>query len=134
MVGRVQFSVKTAGEKKEYMAPAIPAMKEKGPAIDGEASSQEHGGEMTDEPWKSPNAPMGSKAMAKAIEDAVAKGIAEGLKKAAPVEKVAVTKDAEKVEKPESKQVMTEEQRKVRKSEGYRFGESYQDIVFGGAR
>lgn len=132
MVGRVQFSVKMAdGEKKlQYAAPMV---KEQAPMVDDEASSKEHGGNMTDTPWTAPGAPAG-KAMAKMIADAVAKGIEDGVKKVS-TPTVKVEKTEEKIEKkPESKQVMTPEQRQIRKSEGYRFGESYQDIVFGGAR
>ena len=105
MVGRVQFAVKGVEASKAFPAVA-PDEEEKKPAM----------------PWDEAK-------MSKAVEDAVTKALAA--QKTEKIEKV-----AEKVvEKPESKQVMTDEQRQVRKSQGYRFGESYSDVVFGnGAR
>jgi hypothetical protein len=103
MVGRVQFAVKAAP-----MAPAAPAV--------------------ADEDDKQLPAFM------KSIEDAIAKGIETAVAKvAAPVAApVAVAKAevAAPVVAPASKQVVTAEQREVRKGQGYRFGESFENVVF----
>jgi hypothetical protein len=129
MVGRVQFSVKAA-----YAAPK----KEMAPSIADEAQAEEHAGKPTDTPWASPNAPM-----AKAIADAVEAGVAKALKnmepmapKPAEMKKVEKTegKDEKPAARPESKQVMTDEQRAIRKNAGYRFGESFANVVFEAGR
>ena len=74
--------------------------------------------------------PWDTAQMKKDIEDSVAKGIAEGLKKAEPIAKAAEPVKA--AEKPASKQVDLDETAvKVRKSNGYRFGADYTNICFG---
>jgi hypothetical protein len=109
MVGRVQFSVKGT-EKASYAAPAV-------------ADGDEDDAKM---PWEK------SAAAKAAFDAAVAKAVAAEVAKAAPVAKIEKTAEpVAKAEKPESKQVMTPEQREVRKNQGYRFGESYADVVFG---
>lgn len=102
MVGRVQFSVKgVAAAKASYSAPAV----------DGDEDDKK-------------DMPAFMKSQAD-FDAAVAKAVEAAIAKQAPVAKV------EKAEKPESKQVMTAEQREVRKGQGYRFGETYTDVVFG---
>lgn len=105
MVGRVQFSVKDTA-KASYAAPAV---------ADGD---EDDAAKM---PWE-------KSATAKAAFDAaVAKAVEAAIAKQAPVAK---TEKVEKAEKPESRQVMTAEQREVRKGQGYRFGESFENVVF----
>jgi len=113
MVGKVQFSVKAADASLTKAGAPMVAPDEEKPV----------------EPEK-PKMPWDDMKMAKSIEDAVAKGIAEGLKKAAPVAKAENVEKAEGKAAPESKQVQTDEQRAVRKSAGYRFGESFENVVF----
>lgn len=102
MVGKVQFSVKGT----EKAAPVVPGV---APAVDEEEGKL---------PWMK---------SVEAFNAAVAKAVAAEVAKtavAAPVVKV------EKTEVPASKQVMTEEQKQVRKSAGYRMGESFENVVF----
>lgn len=102
MVGKVQFSVK--GVEKAGAAPVIAEDEKEKPVMPP----------FMDE-MKSLLKAQGEQI--EALKAEIAKG--------APVTKV------EKSEKPESKQVLTDEQRQVRKSQGYRFGESFEDVVFG---
>lgn len=106
MVGRVQFSVKGT-EKASYAAPAVA----------GEPDEDD-----AKMPWEK------SAAAKAAFDAAVAKAVEAAVAKAAPVTKAT---PVEKAEKPESKQVMTAEQREVRKGQGYRFGETFENVVFG---
>jgi hypothetical protein len=111
MVGKVQFSIKAAVPQTvapavhdEAMAPAAPAK----PAAQAM-------------PWD-------EQKMSKTIADAVAKGIEDGLSKAAPITKVVKAEDVKPVV-PASKQVELDEV-KIRKDSGYRFGQSFENIVF----
>lgn len=108
MVGRVQFSVKgVEAAKASYAAPAVA----------GEPDEDD-----AKMPWEK------SAAAKAAFDAAVAKAVEAAVAKAAPVAKAT---PVEKAEKPESKQVMTAEQREVRKGQGYRFGETFENVVFG---
>lgn len=101
MVGKVQFSVKAAVPQT-----VAPAVHDEAQAPGAPAAAQKM-------PWDE---------MKSAIAD-IAKDVAT-LKIAAPVNKIV------KAEVPASKQVETDEH-KVRKDSGYRFGQSFEDIVFG---
>jgi hypothetical protein len=107
MVGRVQFSVKGAAKAAPMVA-------------DGE--TEPDADDAAKMPWEKSLKSL--EATVKAQSEQIA-----ALKSALPTP-VVKTED----KKPESKQVMTDEQRQVRKSAGYRFGESFEDVVFGPAR
>lgn len=112
MVGKVQFSIKGT-------AKAAPAVDPEDAADGGADEATE--GKM---PWMKALKAQGEQFAAQI----------EGLKKAltpAPVVKVEKTEgEVKKPVAPESKQVMTDEQRAVRKSAGYRFGEDFTNVVF----
>lgn len=105
MVGRVQFAVKGAtAAAKAGEAPMV---------ADDEKDKE-------------------LPAFMKSIEDAIAKGIETAVAKVstAPVATPVAKAEDKPAATPASKQVLTTEQREVRKGQGYRFGESFENVVF----